>query len=290
MQLGYFGLGARDLDAWEEFACNVLGCETTGRDADGALVLRVDAHRRRIVVHPDAEEDLLYAGWEVAGAAELDAVAARLEAAGIRFERGTASLAASRGVRELLVLHDPDGLRTEICYGPDMVFERPLRSPRGVSAFITGEQGLGHLVLRAADVEATKRFYCDALGFRISDYIRMRVSPDLVVEVPFLHCNPRHHSLALLGLPLPKRLQHFMLEVGTIDDVGFAWDLAKRRGIEITLDLGRHSNDHMVSFYMRTPSGVEVEYGYGGRQIGADWRVEQHTVVSSWGHRSQVLP
>ena len=25
--------------------------------------------------------------------------------------------------------------------------------------------------------------------------------------------------------------------------------------------LGRHSNDQMVSFYMSTPSGFEVEYG-----------------------------
>jgi hypothetical protein len=67
--------------------------------------------------------------------------------------------------------------------------------------------------------------------------------------------------------------------------VGFAWDLARQRNVEITLDLGRHSNDHMVSFYMRTPSGFEVEYGFGARTVDADWTVEQHKTISTWGHR-----
>jgi len=285
MQLGYFGVGTRDVAAWEEFGTQVLGFETGGGDATGALVFRLDSHRRRIVVHPDADEDLLYAGWEVRNREELAAVAARLEAAGVPLQRSDPGLAAGRGVKELICFSDPDGLRSEIYYGPEMSCERPPCSPRAVSGFVTGTLGLGHFVVRAADVAATQRFYCEVLGFRLTDLIRMQVTPELTVEVPFLHCNPRHHSLALLGLPLPKRMQHFMVEVRSLDDVGFAWDLARRRNIEITLDLGRHSNDHMVSFYMRTPSGFEVEYGFGARTVDSDWTVEQHTVISTWGHR-----
>lgn len=288
MQLGYFGMGTRNLSAWEEFGTEVLGLESVGRDTDGALVFRLDAHRRRIAVHENQDEDLLYAGWEVSNAEELTAITARLRAAGIEVERGTAELAAMRGVSELVAFTDPDGLRSEIYIGPEMSFQRPVRSPRGVSGFVTGPLGIGHLVLRTKDVSATQRFYCETLGFRLTDVIRMKVADDLTVDVPFLHCNPRHHSLALLGLPLPKRMQHFMLEVRSLDDVGFAWDLAKRRNIEITLDLGRHSNDHMVSFYMRTPSGFEVEYGFGARTVDSDWSVEQHTVISAWGHRGPV--
>jgi 2,3-dihydroxybiphenyl 1,2-dioxygenase len=285
MQLGYFGVGARDLAAWEEFGTEVLGLESTGRDADGALVFRLDSHRRRIAVHADAQEDLLYAGWEVPNGDALVAMATRLEAAGVDVQRASPALTAARAVQELICFADPDGLRSEIYWGPQMCYERPLRSPRGVSAFVTGALGIGHLVVRAADVAATQRFYCKTLGFRLSDIIRMQVTPELSVDVPFLHCNPRHHSLALLGLPLPRRMQHFMIEVRSLDDVGFAWDLARRRGTEITLDLGRHSNDHMVSFYMRTPSGFEVEYGFGARTVDADWTVEQHSVISTWGHR-----
>jgi 2,3-dihydroxybiphenyl 1,2-dioxygenase len=285
MQLGYFGIGTRNLEAWEEFGTQVLGLESAGLDGDGALVFRLDSHHRRIGVYPDAEEDLLYAGWEVRNGEELAAITTRLEAAGVDVQRGSSALAGTRGVKELICFTDPDGLRSEIYCGPRMSYDRPLRSPRGVSGFITGTLGLGHLVVRSVDVAATQRFYCETLGFRLTDVIHMQVTPDLTVDVPFLHCNPRHHSLALLGLPLPKRMQHFMIEVRSLDDVGFAWDLAQRRNIEITLDLGRHSNDHMVSFYMRTPSGFEVEYGYGARTVDSDWTVEQHTVISAWGHR-----
>jgi 2,3-dihydroxybiphenyl 1,2-dioxygenase len=284
MQLGYFGIGTRDLGAWEEFGTQVLGLQSAGYDAEGSLVFRMDSHQRRIAVHPRAEEDLLYAGWEVRNRDELAGVAARLETAGVEVHRSDAQLAAVRGVKELLFFMDPDGLRSEIYYGPDMCYERPLCSPRGVG-FVTGALGLGHLVVRVADVATTQRFYCEVLGFHLTDVIRMQVSAELTVEVPFLHCNPRHHSLALLGLPLPKRMQHFMVEVSSLDDVGFAWDLARQRNVEITLDLGRHSNDHMVSFYMRTPSGFEVEYGFGARTVDADWTVEQHKTISTWGHR-----
>jgi len=50
--------------------------------------------------------------------------------------------------------------------------------------------------------------------------------------------------------------------------------------------LGRHTNDHMLSFYMRTPSGFEVEYGWGARTVDdAAWHVQRHQAPSIWGHR-----
>jgi 3,4-dihydroxy-9,10-secoandrosta-1,3,5(10)-triene-9,17-dione 4,5-dioxygenase len=43
----------------------------------------------------------------------------------------------------------------------------------------------------------------------------------------------------------------------------------------------------MMSFYIRTPSSFQVEYGYGGRVIDDDvWEVQLHHAPSIWGHRS----
>jgi hypothetical protein len=43
----------------------------------------------------------------------------------------------------------------------------------------------------------------------------------------------------------------------------------------------------MLSFYVQTPSGFQVEYGYGGRVIDDDvWEVQLHHAPSIWGHRS----
>jgi biphenyl-2,3-diol 1,2-dioxygenase len=102
----------------------------------------------------------------------------------------------------------------------------------------------------------------------------------------FLHCNPRHHTLALLPVPAPKRLHHFMLQAHTMDDVGFALERAEAAQVPLTATLGRHTNDHMVSFYLRTPSGFEVEFGHGARTVDdATWRVARHDAPSSWGHK-----
>ncbi len=101
------------------------------------------------------------------------------------------------------------------------------------------------------------------------------------------HCNPRHHTLAFYAVPQPpKRLNHFMLQAKTLDDVGATYYLCQDQGVPIARSLGRHTNDHMVSFYLRTPSGFEVEYGWGGRIVDdSTWQVQLHTAGSMWGHR-----
>ena len=106
----------------------------------------------------------------------------------------------------------------------------------------------------------------------------------------FFHCNPRHHSLAFYAAAVRRRLQHFMLQAKSVDDVGATWDLCQDDGVPIARGLGRHTNDHMVSFYLRSPSGFEVEYGWGGRVVDDNtWRVQHHTRGSIWGHRPLVV-
>jgi 2,3-dihydroxybiphenyl 1,2-dioxygenase len=157
-----------------------------------------------------------------------------------------------------------------------------------MSGFKTGSLGFGHIVVRSTDRDESAGLLTKALGFRVSDYINTLV---------FLHCNPRHHSIAFQpSIPdLPrsrdKRLWHFMLETNTLDDVGTALDLATRAGVPVVSSLGRHSNDQMVSFYMSTPSGFEVEYGWGGRLVDdAVWQVQRHDRGTIWGHKVQLEP
>jgi hypothetical protein len=41
----------------------------------------------------------------------------------------------------------------------------------------------------------------------------------------------------------------------------------------------------MQSFYLETPSGFWIEYGYGGRDIGPDWEIKTYDQPMLWGHR-----
>ncbi len=287
--LGYLGLGVKNPDAWEQFATQILGLQSAGKTDDGRLLLRMDENAYRFALHRDDSDDIAYAGWEVADAAGLRDVAERMRAIGVEAKAGSPEEAAARRVTDLIRFTDPNGMACEVFCGPAVQFENPFHSPRAISGFVTGEQGVGHIVVAVPDIQKSLRFYCEGLGFRISDTIDMKFGPAKVTMV-FLHCNPRHHTLALVPVPAPKRLHHFMLQLRSVDDVGSTMYLVQDKGIEIASTLGRHTNDHMLSFYMRTPSGFEIEYGWGARTVDdATWHVQKHNAPSIWGHRRAAM-
>src|SRR4051794_12700947 len=79
-QLGYVGIGASNVDAWERFGADKLGLQPhpDGRDADGTLFLREDEYHHRIAVHRSEVEDVLYLGWEVKDEETLAAMKERV--------------------------------------------------------------------------------------------------------------------------------------------------------------------------------------------------------------------
>ncbi|MBI3304504.1 MAG: biphenyl-2,3-diol 1,2-dioxygenase [Deltaproteobacteria bacterium] len=289
-QLGYLGLSVNNVDEWERFATQILGLQGNGRDADGSLFLRMDEYHHRFIVHPTGKDDLAYIGWEVATEEALQAMAAQLTTAGVAVQPGTPEEAEARRVAGLLKFHDPSGIASEIFYGPLVTFDKPFQSPRPISGFKTGEQGLGHFVLAVDDFDRSLYFYREVLGLRISDFVRFSPAPGMMLNVAFFHCNPRHHSLAFWAMPqAPKRLHHFMLQLNAVDDVGSAYYLCQDQKVPIVMNLGRHTNDHMVSFYLRTPSGFAVEYGWGAREVDdRTWQVQLHTAGSIWGHQGSL--
>jgi 2,3-dihydroxybiphenyl 1,2-dioxygenase len=217
-------------------------------------------------------------GWEVDGAAALDALASRLDDHGVRVQRGTRSLAGERHVRDLVVFDDPAGNRLEAFHGAAAATEA-FTPGRPISGFVTGALGMGHVVLNVPDAEVLLPFYRDVLGFNVTDFGLQGI------KLYFMHVNGRHHSFALAGSGR-HGLHHFMVEAGSIDDVGQGYDLAQVQEDRIAYTLGRHTNDYMVSFYAHTPSGFFVEYGWGGRVIDpATWQPhETFDGPSFWGH------
>ncbi len=292
--LAYLRIAATDVAAWREYGLKVLGM-IEGKGADpGALYLRMDDFPARLVILPGEKNRLAAVGWEAADAAGLDKVRRALERAGVPFKEGTPAERADRRVDEMISFDDPTGNAQEVVHGVALEHRRVV-SPYG-HTFVTGEQGLGHIVLSTHDDEASLRFYRDVLGFRLRD--SMRLPPQLVGRpedgppawLRFLGCNPRHHSLAFVPMPTPSGIVHIMVEVGNTDDVGLALDRAKRRKVPMAATLGRHVNDLMLSFYMKSPGGFDVEFGTEGRQVRDDerWVARESTAVSLWGHDFSV--
>jgi 2,3-dihydroxybiphenyl 1,2-dioxygenase len=276
--LGYVGVTAVDLAAWEKFGTQVLGLEAVESSPD-RLLLRADERGWRVSVTP-GDGSAAFVGWEVSGEAGLAAVTAALEAAGVEVTPDPA-LAKERGVAALAHATDPTGMRLEFFHGPHLPDE-PFVSPTG-AAFVTGDLGLGHVVLVVPDMAEAQRFYLDTLGFLESDRVRTAR-----FDVLFTHCNPRHHTLAMMPSKsgLEVGLHHFMIEVNDLDTVGHALDKILDGAAPLNSTLGKHINDLMVSFYCQSPSKCEVEYGIGGITIDdATWQPTVHTIENVWGHR-----
>lgn len=279
--LGYVGVAATNLDDWRSFATEFAGLQVADAARD-RLVLRMDDRRQRLMIR-DADLPTHF-GWEANGTPGLTAIADRLDAAGVPHRALTRAESADRLIAEGLWFLDPDGNRMEVFADPE-VSDEPLRPGRTISGFRTGPLGMGHAVLISPDPGRMVPFYRDVLGFRPSDHTHAPF------EAYFFHLNPRHHSFAIVA-GRQVLVHHLMVELNNLDDVGQGYDIAQRRPEGVGVTLGRHSNDHMTSFYARTPSKFLLEYGWGGLSLDPEtW--QDHELVegpSLWGHDRDWLP
>ena len=193
----------------------------------------------------------------------------------------------------LLCFKDPDNFNVEI-YSAGIEDSKPFKPSQGRSGFVISSLGLGHVVIACRDVEKSKDFYQKTLGFRLSDYIHWTDNSGKTAQATFLHCNSRHHSLALVNECFGCKggqFNHLMLEAKSLEDVGRAYDIVKEQDYPIALTLGCHTNDRMTSFYLHTPSGWLIEYGWGGLLIDdKDWDVKLYNSPKVWGHVGQSPP
>ena len=275
--LGYAGFGSTALDDWRHFGTGLVGLQAVER-GNSLLAFRMDDRKQRIVIDRSAPEGSRFFGWEVTDAAELDALAARLETAGVEVTAEPQTLADTRRVAALISFRDPAGNRLEAFYGAEIA-EEPFSPGRSISGFRTGPLGLGHAVLTVENIDPMMAFYVDLLGFALSDYI---LKP---FRAYFFHVNGRHHSLAMIETG-KSGMHHLMMEMFSLDDVGQAYDIALTEPDRVGVTLGRHTNDFMTSFYCKSPSAFMIECGWGGREIDpANWQaIEMHDGPSLWGH------
>ena len=287
--LSYYVAQTNDLDEWKDYAENVVGMMTSPSPGEG-LYIKMDERPFRMLIIPGEDKRYVASGWELSGESAFNHAIEVLKQAGISYTMGSDVECAQRGVQAMLIVADPSGNRHELTWGhlSDCL---PFVSPQAVPRFVTGDMGLGHTVLPAPDFDETAAFYKDILGFGLSDIFNFRPDPNAPpVRIHFMHCNnPRHHSLAIAEYPVLTGCVHVMVEVENMAEVGRANDRRIAHDVPLSATLGQHLNDEMISFYMKTPSGFDMEFGYGGLQL--DWDKHsafEFTRVSLWGHDFSV--
>lgn len=301
--LGYVGFNAPDPAVWMDFATNIIGLMParacagedwgipmipdsgpksagSGTAEDGSIYLKMDDWQWRIAVHPhESDRGIRYLGLEVENLFDLEALVSALNMAGHEARIGSREEADARSVAGIAFTTDPCGNALELFYGP--VIDRNFVSPLGME-FLAGPLGLGHVnLLTSRFLDEAKDFYTRILGFELSDYILFGGGN----VANFYRCNPRHHSVGLLKVGRAVGIHHMMLEVTSVDMVLQCHERVTDAGIAITSTLGRHANDKMLSFYMRSPFGFEVEIGFDGTLVDDKWTANQFVEGDLWGHR-----
>ncbi|MFC9978422.1 VOC family protein [Gordonia sp. NPDC127522] len=283
--LGYVRTRATDMDSWKRFA-DAIGFAYGSGDEDGALYLRMDERAGRIVVLPDEVDAVSAVGWEAPHGAALDAVREAVDASGIETTPLSQDELDIRRVEAAFRFIAPGSTPIEVFHGAALDHS-PLSTPYG-NRFVTGDLGLGHAVVPVTDLDAAFSFYTEVLGFYTRGAFRLPPTPEYRGQrLRFMGVNARHHSMAIIPATEiePPALVHVMVECETLDEVGRALDRVTAAGFHVSVTLGRHTNDKMVSFYVRTPSGWDLEVGCEGKLVDqATYSADEITADSYWGH------
>lgn len=130
---------------------------------------------------------------------------------------------------------------------------------------------IGHAVIFVADLERSRRFYTEVLGFKVSDTYPGSMMPGGMI---FMRCNGDHHCLALVGGKdgaNDKSLHHLAFELATLDEVFRARDHLTASGAKIVYE-GRRRAGCQISVEFLDPDGHHLELYWGVDQIGSDGR------------------
>ncbi|OHC35511.1 MAG: 2,3-dihydroxybiphenyl 1,2-dioxygenase [Pseudomonadales bacterium RIFCSPLOWO2_02_FULL_63_210] len=281
--IGYLGFESPNLEAWREYAPQVLGLglgNTPPGDPD-SLYLRSDDRRHRIAFHPGPVDRIAYIGWEARGRQAFDAAVARFRDAGVVLEVGDAALRETRGVRELVRFRCPAGYRHELFYAQKWT-PRSFVPGRPHGGFVADERGVGHIVLMTPDYgPELEAFFIDLMGFHWygagagkgrTGFFRAKLNDKTSHDIAFGHA------------PGMKGVQHIGLFVRSLRDLGETYDIVRKRELPMQMTLGQHSQDPHVSFYHFSPSGFAVECIHELQPWHHDGFELNPEQLSVWGH------
>lgn len=290
-QLGYliFDITHQTFAAMRSVFADVIGAKVEDQ-ADGSVTVQMDGRPFRVQLRPSDLFRIVAVGWEVKDRQTLDALSERVRAHGLSLQDGRSADLAARAVEALVRFTDLDGFPVELFVDKAFAADPDLSSRFVCGKTDSGNFGMGHLVQIAADRFAAKEFYQNVLGFGFTD----RITWD-AADLFFLHCNKRHHSLALAGEVFGLRsgqIDHFMIQTPDKARVDEAYERLQALGFAVSQTLGEHTNDKTYSFYMMTPAGFRLEFGYGGITVEdpAQWQPAVYDSPSSWGHELQHAP
>lgn len=189
---------------------------------------------------------------------DLDRIAHQLQRLDLRVERDGESLTAVEPVA---------GFRAVVQIAPRLTQEAVAPTPYNWPGRAEREQGrapgnlregpvrpkrLGHVVMGSVDLDRTRRFFTEGLGFKVSDNIAGKGS--------FLRCSTDHHNVLVMAAPV-NFLHHTSWQVDDVDEIGRgAMRMLEGHPERHVWGLGRHYAGSNFFWYLKDPAGNFSEY------------------------------
>jgi catechol-2,3-dioxygenase len=241
-------LGGPGLPALAPFYRDVWGLMPVA-EADGVVYLRGTGPEHHIVaLHDRPARGIVSIDFAAGERAAVDALQRQLAEQGVAVTAPAPLDTPGGGYG--FALRDPDG--------------RQLRALADVAQHGDAAdhddhpRRLSHVVLNSAALDVAKDFYCDRLGFKVSDW-----SEDQMV---FLRCSRDHHSIAFNRLGHAS-LNHVAFEMRSINAYMRGIGRLKHAGHPVAWGPGRHGPGDNPFAYFPTPGGFVFEYTAELQQI-----------------------
>ncbi len=239
-RLGHATLTSPDIERQIAYYTDVIGLTLVERGKDRAyLASRLGLEA--VALEPGGINALSALSLQVAPGTDLKDVERGLTQDGVKCQRANG---ISPGVAEAVVFTDPKGTRIEIF--SDYAFAKDDGGTAGIAPL-----KLGHVAYRVDNVQKIVKFYCDVLGFRVSDW--------RADDFAFLRCNSDHHTVNFVYDAEPQ-LHHIAFEVKDWAEIQRAAETLARHDIHLVWGPGRHIIGHNIAIYHRNADKVRVEF------------------------------
>jgi catechol-2,3-dioxygenase len=239
-RIGQATLTTPDLERQLDYYTRVVGLSTVAREKNRAVLATKPGQEVIVLEHGDRPAGVRLA-FQVAPGSDLGELSARLSKAGIKSERRSG---ITPGVAQAIVFTDPKGTSLEIF--SDYSFAKDDDNYTGVMP-----RKLGHVAFHTPDVAGTVKFYCDVLGFKVSDW-----RSDFFA---FLRCSRDHHTINLLQAD-NANIHHLAFELRDEAEINRACDFLARKNIKLFWGPIRHLIGHNIAIYHKNPDGITVEF------------------------------
>ena len=271
-EIRYVGYGVKEFDAEKTYYADVWGLEPVGEDASNAWFKAQGHDEHHVVQLRRAEENRVdVIALAADSRADVDALRAKVEAAGCQIASEPADLTSPGGGYGFRFF-SPDGLLFEVSSDVARGTKRELERWEGVPVKIS------HIVLHSPNHQEAVKFFCDVLGFKVSDWLG-----DFMC---FLRCNSAHRRIAIL--PGPACLNHVAYDMLSVDDMMRGAHRLKVKGVDIGWGPGRHTAGNNTFSYFVTPGGFVTEYTSELEEV--DFEAHQYKVhvpapmvMDQWG-------